>query len=77
MNVLVTGGAGYIGSHAALRLLGDGHAVTVIDDLSRGNAGAIDALRSAGDLHFVEADFGDRAVICRTLTARIPLARPK
>ncbi|MHC4775349.1 MAG: NAD-dependent epimerase/dehydratase family protein, partial [Planctomycetota bacterium] len=55
MNVLVTGGAGYIGSHAALRLMADGHAVTVIDDLSRGNLGAIDVLHAAGEVHFVEA----------------------
>jgi UDP-glucose 4-epimerase len=63
MNVLVTGGAGYIGSHAVLRLLADGHAVSVIDDLSRGNRGAIDALAPLGDLHFVEGDFGDRGLL--------------
>ena len=41
LHVLVTGGAGYIGSHCALRLLEDGHAVTIVDNLSRGNRGAI------------------------------------
>jgi UDP-glucose 4-epimerase len=60
MNVLVTGGAGYIGSHAALRLLEGRHAVTIVDDLSRGHRGAIEALRTVGDLHFEECDFGDR-----------------
>lgn len=60
MNVLVTGGAGYIGSHAALRLLADGHAVTVIDNLVRGNRGAIDALTSiGGDFQFIHCDVGD------------------
>lgn len=63
MNVLVTGGAGYIGSHAALRLLEDGHRVTVVDDLSRGHAEAIERLAPLGDLRFQEADLGDRAVI--------------
>ena len=40
MNVLVTGGAGYIGSHAVKRLLADGHAVTVVDNLDRGHRAA-------------------------------------
>ncbi|KAG6523703.1 hypothetical protein ZIOFF_013579 [Zingiber officinale] len=40
-HVLVTGGAGYIGSHAALRLLKDSYRVTIVDNLSRGNLGAI------------------------------------
>ena len=70
MNVLVTGGAGYIGSHAALRLLEDGHAVTVIDDFSRGNAGAIDALRKVGPLSFAQCDVGDRPTIEKLLRAK-------
>ncbi len=70
MNILVTGGAGYIGSHAALRLLGDGHAVTILDDLSRGNRGAINALKSLGDLHFVHGDVGDRAAMEALLRLR-------
>ena len=37
MNVLLTGGAGYIGSHAALSLLDKGHSVHIIDNLSTGN----------------------------------------
>jgi UDP-glucose 4-epimerase len=41
MRLLVTGGAGYIGSVAAARLLADGHAVTVLDDLSTGHRDAV------------------------------------
>ena len=41
MNFLLTGGAGYIGSHAALSLLDAGHSVHIIDDLSTGNKSLI------------------------------------
>lgn len=50
---LVTGGAGFIGSHTAARLLRDGHKVRVLDNLSTGRAENLDAVRLAtnGD-HF-------------------------
>ena len=41
MNILLTGGAGYIGSHVALNLLDAGYEVTIIDDLSTGNKNLI------------------------------------
>jgi UDP-glucose-4-epimerase GalE len=50
MRILVTGGAGYIGGHAVRRLLGAGHEVTVLDDLSTGHA------RSAAGAPIVELD---------------------
>jgi len=37
MNILITGGAGYIGSHTALLLLDKGHTVTIIDNLVTGS----------------------------------------
>ncbi|MEM7412884.1 MAG: UDP-glucose 4-epimerase GalE [Myxococcota bacterium] len=43
MNVLVTGGAGYVGSHAVAQLLAAGHDVRVWDNLSRGHAASIPA----------------------------------
>jgi len=43
MKIVVTGGAGYIGSHAVHALVEDGHDVVVVDDLSRGHAEAVDA----------------------------------
>lgn len=64
LHVLVTGGAGYIGSHATLRLLEDGHAVTVVDNLVRGNRGALTALQAVAaphQLRFVLLDLGDVA----------------
>ena len=56
MRVLVTGGAGYIGSHMALVLRRAGHQVVVVDDLSAGHRDAVPA-----DAVFVEADVADRA----------------
>ena len=44
MNVLVTGGAGYIGSHVCVELLQSGHDVVVIDDFSNSKPEALDAI---------------------------------
>ena len=60
-HILVTGGAGFIGSHATLRLLEDGYAVTIVDNYSRGNRGAIEALRKLAPknkLRVVDGDLG-------------------
>jgi UDP-glucose 4-epimerase len=55
MRVLVTGGAGYIGSIVATHLLAAGHAVTVLDNLERGHRSAVPA-----EAEFVAADLRDR-----------------
>ena len=54
MNILVTGGAGFIGSHMAKRHLADGHRVVVVDDLSSGRRE-----RLASSARFVEADIAE------------------
>jgi len=56
MNVLVTGGAGYIGSVCVERLLDAGHTVTVLDNLSEGHRSAVDARAT-----FVEVELADAA----------------
>jgi len=62
MNILVTGGAGYIGSVCVAQLLDAGHAVTVVDNLSRGHRAAVDERA-----RLVEGDVGDAEVLARAL----------
>jgi UDP-glucose 4-epimerase len=62
MSVLVTGGAGYIGSHMALELLGAGEAVVVLDNLSTGLAWAVP--KSAT---LVVGDVGDQPLVQRVV----------
>ena len=58
MKVTVTGGAGYIGSHAVRELVRSGHAVTVLDDLSRGHRDAVDPAA-----RLVIGDLGDAGAL--------------
>lgn len=60
--ILVTGGAGYIGSHAVRHLLDSGYAVTVLDNLSHGHAEAVDPRAT-----LVRGSTGDRALVSATL----------
>ena len=61
MNVLVTGGAGYIGSHAVRELLAAGHKVVVYDSLVKGHRGAV-----PDGVPFVKADIRNAAVLAET-----------
>ncbi len=69
MRILVTGGAGYIGSVVADQLLSAGHQVTVYDSLIKGHREAIPA-----GADFVEGDILDRATLNVTLSKRSPSA---
>lgn len=60
--VLVTGGAGYIGSHAVLALRDAGYAVTVVDDLSTGFRRAVPE-----GVGFYQGDIADAALIARII----------
>jgi UDP-glucose 4-epimerase len=59
LNALITGGAGFIGSHLADRLVEDGHAVVVLDDLSTGRRENLAAAEASGTVRFVQADVAD------------------
>ena len=61
MRVLVTGGAGYVGSHTCVELLNAGHEVFVIDNLSNGHEIALERVRSITncELQFTNADIRD------------------
>ena len=63
LNVLVTGGAGYIGSHAVLALIEAGHAPVVIDNLVTGFRWAI-----ADKTAFYEGDISDNALIQKIIS---------
>ena len=60
--ILVTGGAGYIGSHIALALLDRGDSVAVIDDLSTGNRWLVPEGAT-----FIEGDCGDAELVARVV----------
>jgi len=61
MRVLVTGGAGYIGSHTCLELLKAGHEVYVVDNLCNGHEAALERVRDITncELQFINADIRD------------------
>ncbi|MCS5478328.1 GDP-mannose 4,6-dehydratase [Corynebacterium sp. YIM 101645] len=59
MHTLVTGGAGFIGSHLVDLLLAEGHDVTVVDNLSHGRLDNLTDAQATGRLTFIEADLLD------------------
>lgn len=61
MNILITGGAGYIGSHTARLIEASGHKAVILDNLSTGHQWAVESRV------FIEADLADQARIGRVL----------
>ncbi len=62
MAILVTGGAGYIGSHMVLALIDAGREAVVLDDLSTGHRAAVPEAAN-----FVEGDIADEALVARVI----------
>ncbi len=69
MRVLVTGGAGYIGSVVVAQLVDGGHEVTVIDNLSKGHVEAV-----ARGAKLASIDLGDREAVARVIDDASPQA---
>ena len=65
INILVTGGAGYIGSHTSRQLIGAGYSVTVVDNLYSGHRWAV-----PDEATFIEGDVGDHPLLASVLKER-------
>ena len=70
MNVLVTGGAGYIGSHTTVELLNAGHEVVCIDNFSNSKYESIVRVEkiTGKKVKFYEGDIRDRAILDKIFT---------
>jgi UDP-glucose 4-epimerase len=63
MKILLTGGAGFIGSHLAEKLISEGHSVTALDNLSTGSSANLDSLKGSSDFKLVEASMLDKSIV--------------
>ena len=63
--ILITGGAGFIGSHLADKLLEDGHQVTVLDNLSLGRLSNLEKAMQNPEFKFIEGDILDKQFLCK------------
>jgi len=70
MNILVTGGAGYIGSHTCIELLNNGYKVVVVDNLCNSNIESLNRVRkiTGKELVFYQQDIRDEAVLTTIFT---------
>ncbi len=67
MRILVTGGAGFIGSHLVDRLLALGHSVTVYDDFSTGSRRNLREAQASGQLSIIDGSVLDRDLLDRSM----------
>ena len=76
MNILITGGAGFIGSHLCDRLIADGHAVTCVDNLITGSADNIAHLQPHARFRFLQHNISQPLVIPDPMDAVLHFASP-
>ena len=76
MRVLVTGGAGYIGSHTCVELLEAGHEIFVVDNLSNGHEVALERVRGITncELQYINADIRDSNALSKIFSTFKPEA---
>ncbi len=74
MKTLLTGGAGYIGSHTALAMLEAGHEVVLVDNFNNSSPEAVRRVEeiTGKSIRLYEADVADRAKMSEILTAEMP-----
>lgn len=70
MTILVTGGAGYVGSHCVLALLKKEYDVMIYDNLSTGHLETVEELKKHGKVDFVQGDLLDRARLEKMLDGK-------
>jgi UDP-glucose 4-epimerase len=77
MNILVTGGAGYIGSHTAAKLLNRGHAVVIIDNFSNSHPETVKRIEqiTKRKVTLYKGDVQDKTVLERRFLERTTLMR--
>lgn len=73
MQVLVTGGAGFIGRWVVKKLLSDGHQVCVLDDLSNGRLSNLDEFRDNKNLEIVVGDIKNKSILDRVFNKETDL----
>jgi dTDP-glucose 4,6-dehydratase len=76
VRVLVTGGAGFIGSHLCDRLLAEGHQVVVVDNLVTGSLTNIAHLAGRDDFRFIKHDVSNFIFVPGKIVAVVHLASP-
>ncbi|MBD3277870.1 MAG: NAD-dependent epimerase/dehydratase family protein, partial [Candidatus Aegiribacteria sp.] len=76
MRILVTGGAGFIGSHLCHRLIEDGHSVIAMDNLLTGSTDNIAHLSGNGNFHFIHHDVTNYIFVQGELDFIFHLASP-
>jgi UDP-glucose 4-epimerase len=69
VKTVVTGGAGFIGSHLCERLLEMGHQVVVLDNLSTGSIDNLGKLRKNRNFDFIEGSILDKALVSKVMTS--------